>query len=55
MKWLAKDVLIPVLLVCFAYPLAAGLWWRYFSGHNDPKPMGSRQVRTAGFAAGSAQ
>jgi hypothetical protein len=41
MKRFSKDVVIPVLLVCFAYPLAAGLWWRYFSGHAAPQTVAS--------------
>ena len=55
MKWLAKDVLIPVLLVCFAYPIAAGLWWRYWSGHAESPLMRPPQVHAARAIANSAQ
>ena len=33
MKRPSKDVVIPVLLVCIVYPVLAGLWWNYISGH----------------------
>ena len=41
---LSKDVLIPVLLVCFVYPIAAGMWWRYFSGHRADPPAIAQTV-----------
>lgn len=29
------DVLLPILFVGLVFPVAAGGWWRYFSGHAD--------------------
>jgi hypothetical protein len=33
MKPMKRDVLYPVLFVVVIYPMLAGGWWRYFSGH----------------------
>ncbi|MFM2126320.1 MAG: hypothetical protein RL328_2771 [Acidobacteriota bacterium] len=41
MKRFSKDVVIPVLLVCFVYPILAGLWWNYLSGHAEPQAVAS--------------
>jgi hypothetical protein len=37
------DVLLPTLFVGVIFPVAAGGWWRYFSGHADE--IGSPMVK----------